>query len=63
MARRTYHATDARTSTSRRRSSSRRKRTPGPRQNFGPIFFIVMGVTLASAVGFLGVVASVLAGN
>jgi hypothetical protein len=58
--RRTYAATYARTDTVRRRSTTRRKRTP-PKQNYGPFFFLVMGVTIASAVGFLGVVASVMA--
>lgn len=52
--------TYARSETVRRRSPARRKRTP-PRQNYGPIFFLVMGVTVASAIGFLGVVAQVMA--
>ena len=58
--RRSYAATYARMETARRRSTTRRKRS-APRQNYGPIFFIVMGVTLASAIGFMGVVASVMA--
>lgn len=59
--RRTYAATYARSEGARRRTtSSRRKRTP-PRQKYGPIFFVVMGVTIASAIGFLGVVAQVMA--
>jgi hypothetical protein len=58
--RRSYAATYARTDTTRRRTTTRRKRTP-PAQNYGPIFFIVMGVTVASAIGFLGVVAQVMA--
>lgn len=57
---RSYAATYARSETVRRRSPSRRKRTP-PRKNYGPIFFLVMGVTVASAIGFLGVVAQVMA--
>jgi hypothetical protein len=58
--RRSYAATYARSESARRRTTSRRKRTP-PRQNYGPIFFVVMGVTVASAIGFLGVVAQVMA--
>ena len=67
--RRNYAATYARSETTRRsttqrsttkRSTTRRKRTP-PRQSYGPIFFVVMGVTIASAIGFLGVVAQVMA--
>ena len=57
---RNYAATYARSETARRRSTTRRKRTP-PRQNYGPLFFVVMGVTIASAIGFMGVVASVMA--
>lgn len=52
--------TYARSDTVRRRSATRRKRTP-PRQKYGPIFFMVMAVTVASAIGFLGVVAQVMA--
>ncbi len=64
MARRSYQATYTRTQSSRRRPAARRTTgQPVPRTKFGPVFFIVMGVTIASAVGFLGVVASVLAGN
>jgi hypothetical protein len=58
--RRTYAATYARSETARRRSTTRRKRTPA-RQGFGPLFFMVNGVTIASALGFLGIVASVMA--
>lgn len=59
--RRTYAATYARSETARRRTTTtQRKRTP-PRQSYGPVFFIVMGVTVASAIGFLGVVAQVMA--
>jgi hypothetical protein len=59
--RRSYAATYARSDGARRRTTTtRRKRTP-PRQNYGPIFFVVMGVTIASAIGFLGVVAQVMA--
>jgi hypothetical protein len=59
--RRSYAATYARTeSAGRRRSTTRRKRS-APRQNYGPFFFVVMGVTIASAIGFMGVVASVMA--
>ena len=47
----------------RRRTTTRRKRSTPPRQKYGPIFFVVMGVTIASAIGFLGVVASVMAGQ
>jgi hypothetical protein len=57
---RSYAATYARSETTRRRSTTRRKKSP-PRQNYGPIFFIVMGVTIASAIGFMGVVAQVMA--
>lgn len=55
--------TNSRTQTARRRSTTPRRRSAAPRSTFGPIFFVVMGVTIASAVGFMGVVASVLAGN
>ncbi len=58
--RRTYAATYARSENARRRTTTRRKRTP-PRQNYGPLFFVVMGITVASAIGFMGVVASVMA--
>lgn len=59
--RRTYAATYARSETARKRTTTtQRKRTP-PRQSYGPVFFIVMGVTVASAIGFLGVVAQVMA--
>lgn len=58
--RRSYAATYARSEGARRRGTTRRKRTP-PRQGYGPFFFIVMGVTIASAIGFLGVVAQVMA--
>lgn len=64
MARRSYQATYTRTQSGRRRATTRRvsERT-APRSKFGPVFFIVMGVTIASALGFVGVVASVLAGH
>lgn len=59
--RRSYGATYARSENASRRSSgTRRKRTPPP-QKYGAIFFVVMGVTVASAIGFLGVVAQVMA--
>jgi hypothetical protein len=67
--RRNYAATYARSDsvrseTARRRSTtSRRKRNAPPRQKYGVIFFVVMGVTIASAIGFMGVVASVMAGS
>lgn len=58
-----YAATATRTAGVRRRSGARARRPVSPGKGYGPIFFIVLGVTIASAVGFLGVVASVLAGN
>ncbi len=58
-----YAATATRTVGVRRRSSTRARRPAPTSKGYGPIFFIVLGVTIASAVGFLGVVASVLAGN
>jgi hypothetical protein len=61
--RRTYAASYARSESTRRRSTARTRRQSPPRQRYGPIFFLVMGVTVASAIGFLGVVASVLAGS
>lgn len=62
--RKTFDATFARTEAVRRRSKARRQRkSPPPRSGYGPIFFVVMGITIASALGFLGVVASVLAGS
>jgi hypothetical protein len=60
--RKSYAATYAHSETARRRTTTRRKRSAPPRQKYGPIFFVVMGVTIASAIGFLGVVASVMAG-
>ncbi len=60
--RKSFDATFTRTEAIRRRSARKRKSAP-PRSGYGPIFFIVMGVTIASALGFLGVVASVLAGG
>lgn len=59
--RRSYAATYARTETATRRRSTTRRKRSAPRQNYGPIFFVVMGVTIASAIGFMGVVASVMA--
>jgi len=58
-----YAATATRTTGVRRRSSVRSRRPTSPKSGYGPTFFVVLGVTIASAVGFLGVVASVLAGN
>ena len=58
-----YAATATRTTGVRRRRSVRSRRPAPPRSGYGPTFFVVLGVTIASAVGFLGVVASVLAGN
>jgi hypothetical protein len=58
-----YAATATRTAVVRRRNAVRSRRPTPPSGGYGPIFFIVLGVTIASAVGFLGVVASVLAGN
>ncbi len=60
--RRTYAADYTRSESTRRRSTVRTRRAT-PRQRYGPIFFLVMGVTVAGAIGFLGVVASVLAGS
>jgi hypothetical protein len=67
--RRSYAATyarsdSARSDTDRRRTTTpRRKRSAPARQKYGAIFFVVMGVTIASAIGFMGVVASVMAGS
>lgn len=62
--RKTFDATFTRTEAVRRRSKARRQRKSAPaRTGYGPIFFVIMGVTIASALGFLGVVASVLAGT
>lgn len=62
--RKSYAATYARSDTARRRTTTpRRKRSAPPRQKYGPIFFVIMGVTIASAIGFMGVVASVMAGS
>lgn len=58
--RRSYAATYARSEGASRRSGTRRKRVPPP-QKYGAVFFIAMGVTVASAIGFLGVVAQVMA--
>lgn len=63
MKRRRYSASFAQTEAVRRRSSARRKRQVEPQRSYGAFFFIVLGVTIASAVGFLGVFASVLAGG
>ncbi len=57
-------ATYARSDMAKRRTiTSPRKRNAPPRQKYGPIFFVIMGVTLASAIGFMGLVASVMAGS
>jgi hypothetical protein len=61
--RKTYSASSGRTTTNRRRTSAARKRSGPRRSAYGPIFFLILAVTVASAVGFLGVVASVLAGT
>jgi hypothetical protein len=63
LKRKTTSASRARTETGRRRSSARRKRQPPRKGGYGPAFFLILGVTIASAVGFMGVVASVLAGS
>lgn len=60
MKRKRYAATYARSEESGRRTGTRRKRVPPP-QKYGAIFFVMMGVTVASAIGFLGVVAQVMA--
>ena len=60
--RRTYAASHTRSEAARRRSAARARQAP-PRPTYGPIFFVVLGVTIASAIGFVGVVASVLAGS
>ncbi|HXF61278.1 MAG TPA: hypothetical protein VNK95_06660 [Caldilineaceae bacterium] len=62
MKRRSYSASFTRTEATRRRSSARRRQAP-PKSGYGPIFFLILGITVASALGFLGVVASVLAGS
>jgi hypothetical protein len=62
LKRKRYSATFAQTEAVRRRNKARRKR-PEPQRSYGPIFFVVLGVTIASALGFVGVVASVLAGG
>ena len=61
--RKSYAATYAHSETAQRRTTTRRKRSAPPHQKYGPIFFVVMGVTIASAIGFVGVVASVMAGH
>ena len=43
---------------SRRRQTRLHQRSP-----FGAVFFVVLAVTVASMLGFVGVVASVLAGS
>jgi hypothetical protein len=63
MKRRSYSASFARTEAKRRRSTARRTRDIPRQSGYGPIFFVILGVTIASALGFLGVVASVLAGS
>ena len=52
---------ESRRTTSRR--PVRKTRAVAQRQGYGPIFFVVLGVTLASLFGFMGVVASVMAGS
>lgn len=61
--RRSYAASYARSEATRRRAVARTRRQAPPRQRYGPLFFVVLGVTVASAIGFVGVVASVLAGS
>lgn len=63
MTRKRYSASFAQTEGVRRRSKARRKRPVEPQHSYGPIFFVVLGITIASALGFMGVVASVLAGG
>ena len=58
-----FAATATRTAGVRRRSSVRSRRPAAPKTGYGPTFFVVLGVTIASAVAVLGIVASVLAGN
>ncbi len=43
--------------------SKRRNRKISRRNQYGAIFFAVLAVTVASMVGFFGIVASVLAGS
>jgi hypothetical protein len=45
------------------RSQRRRKPRLQQRSNFGTVFFVVLAVTAASMLGFVGLVASVLAGS
>jgi hypothetical protein len=41
----------------------RKTRAVAQRPGYGPVFFVVLGVTLASLLGLMGVVASVMAGS
>jgi hypothetical protein len=43
-----------------RRRQQRRRRKP-PQQNYGPIFYLVMGIVVASAFGVSWIVAEILA--
>lgn len=63
LKRKRYSASFAQTEAVRRRSKARRKRQVEPQRSYGPIFFVILGVTIASALGFVGVFASVLAGG
>lgn len=63
MKRKRYSASFAQTESVRRRSKARRQRPVERQRSYGPIFFVVLGVTIASALGFVGVFASVLAGG
>jgi hypothetical protein len=61
MASKSYTANFVRAEVERRRNAVRRRRPTPRRMGYSPIFFVVVAVTIASALGFLGVVASVLA--
>lgn len=45
------------------RKPRRRARKTGSRSQYGAIFFAILAVTVASTLGFFGIVASVLAGS
>lgn len=45
------------------RRTVRRTRAVAQRPGYSPIFFVVLGVTLASFLGLMGVIASVMAGS
>lgn len=49
--------------TTTKRSACRRNRASTRRSHYGSVFFAVLAVTVASALGFFGIVASVLAGS